>query len=83
MSKSRPESIVDPNEIIKQYGTDALRMGLIMGVAPGQDMNWSRGRIEASETSATSCGTLLALLLINWATLSQARQNQKVWLTSG
>ena len=48
MSKSRPESIVDPFDIINQYGTDALRMGLIMGVAPGQDMNWSRGRIEAS-----------------------------------
>lgn len=48
MSKSRPESIVDPKEVIKEYGTDALRMGLIMGVAPGQDMSWSRGRIEAS-----------------------------------
>ena len=48
MSKSRPESIVDPLEIINQYGTDALRMGLIMGVAPGMDQNWSRGRIEAS-----------------------------------
>lgn len=48
MSKSRPSSIVDPQEIIKQYGTDALRMGLITGVAPGQDMNWSRGRIQAS-----------------------------------
>lgn len=48
MSKSRPESIVDPKDVIAQYGTDALRMGLIMGVAPGQDMNWSRGRIEAS-----------------------------------
>ncbi len=48
MSKSRPESIVDPGQIIDQYGTDALRMGMIMGVAPGQDMNWSRGRIEAA-----------------------------------
>lgn len=48
MSKSRPESIVDPFDIINQYGTDALRMGLIMGVAPGQDMNWSKGRIEAA-----------------------------------
>lgn len=48
MSKSRPESIVDPIDILTEYGTDALRMGLIMGVAPGQDMNWSRGRIEAS-----------------------------------
>ncbi len=48
MSKSRPESIVNPIEVIEQYGADALRMGLITGVAPGQDMNWSRGRIEAS-----------------------------------
>lgn len=48
MSKSRPESIVNPFDIINQYGTDALRMGLIMGIAPGQDMNWSRGRIEAA-----------------------------------
>jgi valyl-tRNA synthetase len=48
MSKSRPESVVDPIKIIEEYGTDALRMGLIMGVAPGQDMNWSRGRIEAA-----------------------------------
>lgn len=48
MSKSRPESIVDPINIIEQYGTDALRMGLIMGVAPGQDMNWSKSRIESA-----------------------------------
>lgn len=48
MSKSRPESVVDPIKIIDQYGTDALRMGLIMGVAPGQDMNWSKTRIESA-----------------------------------
>ncbi len=48
MSKSRPESIVNPLDVIEEYGTDALRMGLIAGVAAGQDMNWSRGRIEAA-----------------------------------
>ena len=48
MSKSRPESIVDPLKIIPQYGTDALRMGLIMGVKPGNDQNWSTGKIEAN-----------------------------------
>lgn len=48
MSKSRPESVVNPLDVIAQYGTDALRMGLIMGVAPGTDQNWSKGRIEAS-----------------------------------
>lgn len=48
MSKSRPESIVNPLDVIEEYGTDALRMGLIAGVAAGQDMNWSRGRIESA-----------------------------------
>jgi valyl-tRNA synthetase len=48
MSKSRPESIVDPKEVIAQYGTDALRMALIMGVSPGNDQNWGWGKIEAN-----------------------------------
>ncbi len=48
MSKSRPESIVDPLNVIDEFGTDALRMGLIMGISPGNDQNWSRGRIEAN-----------------------------------
>lgn len=48
MSKSRPESIVDPLTIIPEYGTDALRMALIMGVSPGNDQNWSTGKIEAN-----------------------------------
>jgi valyl-tRNA synthetase len=48
MSKSRPESIIDPLEVIPQYGTDALRMALIMGVSPGNDQNWGQGKIEAN-----------------------------------
>jgi valyl-tRNA synthetase len=48
MSKSRPESIIDPQTIISQYGTDALRMALIMGVSPGNDQNWGTGKVEAN-----------------------------------
>ena len=48
MSKSRPESIIDPLDVIPKYGTDALRMALIMSVAPGNDQNWSWGKIEAN-----------------------------------
>jgi valyl-tRNA synthetase len=48
MSKSRPESIINPLDIIPEYGTDALRMALIMGVSPGNDQNWSTGKIEAN-----------------------------------
>ena len=32
---------IDPLEIIEQYGADALRMTLVTGNAPGNDMNLS------------------------------------------
>lgn len=48
MSKSRPESIIDPLDVIPKYGTDALRMALIMGVSPGNDQNWGWSKIEAN-----------------------------------
>lgn len=48
MSKSRPESIINPLDIIPEFGTDALRMALIMGVSPGNDQNWSQAKIEAN-----------------------------------
>ena len=52
MSKSRPESIVDPLTVIPKYGTDALRMALVMGVSPGNDQNWSKSKIEANRNFA-------------------------------
>ncbi len=48
MSKSRPESIIDPLSVIPKYGTDALRMALIMGVSPGNDQKWAWSKIEAN-----------------------------------
>jgi valyl-tRNA synthetase len=48
MSKSRPESIIDPLSVIPKYGTDALRMALIMSVAPGADQNWGWSKVEAN-----------------------------------
>lgn len=48
MSKSRPESIIDPLAVIPKYGTDALRSALIWGNAPGQDMSWNWNKIEAT-----------------------------------
>lgn len=48
MSKSRPSSVIDPLDIIPKYGADALRMALIMGVAPGSDQSWGGGKLEAN-----------------------------------
>jgi valyl-tRNA synthetase len=52
MSKSRPDSIIDPLDIIPKYGTDALRMALIMGVSPGNDQTWGWSKIEANRNFA-------------------------------
>lgn len=38
MSKSSPETAIDPLEMIEKYGTDAVRLSLIVGNTPGNDM---------------------------------------------
>jgi valyl-tRNA synthetase len=48
MSKSQPEWIIDPLDVIPTYGADALRMALIWGTSPGLDFNWSTPKIEAT-----------------------------------
>lgn len=38
MSKSRPETCIDPLDMIDKYGTDAIRLSLMIGSTPGNDM---------------------------------------------
>ncbi|MEK7673318.1 MAG: valine--tRNA ligase [Patescibacteria group bacterium] len=38
MSKSHPETCIDPLDMIEKYGTDALRLSLVVGSTPGNDM---------------------------------------------
>lgn len=47
MSKSLGNGI-DPLEVIKDYGADALRFTLVNGVAPGNDMRFHWDKVEAS-----------------------------------
>lgn len=47
MSKSLGNGI-DPLKVIEQYGADALRFTLATGNSPGNDMRYSKARVEAS-----------------------------------
>jgi valyl-tRNA synthetase len=47
MSKSKPETMIDPLEVIPEYGTDALRLALIHGTSPGNDQRMSIPKIVA------------------------------------
>lgn len=40
-------NILDPLELTKKYGTDALRMALIVGNAPGNDLSLSEEKVKA------------------------------------
>ncbi len=51
MSKSLGNGI-DPLDVIEKYGADALRMSLISGNAPGNDMRFYWERVEASRNFA-------------------------------
>ena len=46
MSKSKPETMIDPLDVCKKYGTDAVRLSLLIGVAPGTDVRMSTEKIE-------------------------------------
>lgn len=38
MSKSDPKSCIDPLDMIKKYGADALRLSMVIGNTPGNDV---------------------------------------------
>ncbi|MEX2538300.1 MAG: valine--tRNA ligase [Actinomycetota bacterium] len=41
-------NVIDPLETIDQYGTDALRLSMLLGCALGQDMSFSVERVEGA-----------------------------------
>jgi len=51
MSKSLGNG-VDPLEVIDEYGSDALRISLVTGNSPGNDMRFYYERVEASRNFA-------------------------------
>ena len=64
MSKSLGNGI-DPLEIIDKYGADALRLTLITGNAPGNDMRFYNERVEASRNFANKVWNASRFIMMN------------------
>lgn len=64
MSKSLGNGI-DPLEIIDQYGTDALRLSLIMGITPGNDVRYMPEKLEAASNFANKLWNASKFVLMN------------------
>ncbi|MDY5496534.1 MAG: valine--tRNA ligase [Anaerobutyricum sp.] len=64
MSKSLGNGI-DPLEIIDKYGADALRLTLVTGNAPGNDMRYSEKKVIASRNFANKVWNASRFILMN------------------
>ena len=64
MSKSLGNGI-DPLEVIDKYGADALRLTLVTGNAPGNDMRFYWERVEASRNFANKVWNASRFIMMN------------------
>ena len=64
MSKSLGNG-VDPLEVIEEFGADALRFSLVMGVSPGNDTRYAKAKVEAARNFANKIWNASRFVLMN------------------
>ncbi|MBQ3077232.1 MAG: valine--tRNA ligase, partial [Clostridia bacterium] len=64
MSKSLGNG-VDPLEVIKEYGADALRFALVTGNSPGNDTRFGTEKVEAARNFANKIWNASRFVLMN------------------
>ena len=70
MSKSKGTGI-DPIEVNREYGTDAMRFTLALMAAPGSDLIWTGDRIESSRNFANKIWNAARFLFVNLGKFEQ------------
>ncbi|MDO5134914.1 MAG: valine--tRNA ligase [Eubacteriales bacterium] len=80
MSKSLGNGI-DPLEVIDKYGADALRLTLITGNAPGNDMRFYWERVESSRNFANKIWNASRFILMNLEgkTVTEPKALSQLW----
>ena len=75
MSKSLGNG-VDPLEVIDQYGADALRFSLSMGVSPGNDMRFSTDKVESARNFANKIWNASRFVLMNLGDTAESMEGK-------
>ncbi len=64
MSKTRG-NVIDPLEVTERYGTDAVRMSLLLGAAPGTDIVLTEERMASARAFANKLWNAARFLFLN------------------
>ncbi|OGL88800.1 valine--tRNA ligase [Candidatus Uhrbacteria bacterium RIFCSPLOWO2_02_FULL_51_9] len=75
MSKSKG-NVIDPLGVVEQYGADALRMALIVGNTPGNDIIISEEKIKGYRNFANKIWNISRFVLMNQAVILEARRSR-------
>ena len=76
MSKSLGNG-VDPLEVINQYGTDSLRISLIMGISAGNDIRYIPEKLESSSNFANKLWNAAKFVLMQIENYEKAIEDKK------
>ncbi len=64
MSKSKPETSIDPLDTIAEHGADVLRLALLLGNAPGKDLRMSAERLTGCKRLVNKLWNATKLVLL-------------------
>ena len=73
---------VDPLDVIDEYGTDSLRMSLILGTTPGNDIRYSSDKVEASSNFANKLWNASKFVLMQLEDIEEFKENDITELDS-
>ncbi len=72
MSKSKG-NVVDPLGVVNEYGADALRMALIVGNTPGNDLAYSEDKVRGYRNFANKIWQAARFVLLNTQNCKKTR----------
>ncbi len=70
MSKSKG-NVIDPLEMAEKYGTDATRLSLVVGTAPGNDFRISEEKIQSFQKFVNKLWNIARFIITNSSYLSR------------
>ena len=77
MSKSRPETCIDPRDIITRYGADAMRFSLLLLTAEGQDVKLAESKFEMGKHFCNKLWNASRFTLMNLEGFEPRTKNQE------